>query len=253
MYPLCSAAAWFYFKHKDLSDFTTRCGGNACEITEASMKTAGTVRLKLVFNLSTELYTFKICNENPQTIGLLFLVTLHRSKGARVLSAGVWEQALFLCMCFGTSERGQVFSRGISIQLQTKLPTLPTCNAKAPRREKILNWDAPGCFVEAPTTLLPSSPWAAASSPLQAEVFQDYQVCATRQVGAPLLWTKGATLVTLPCHPCTCKIWSYSYTNAVWVSIQAERPHTNKNRSLQLTATGIRAQQAQKVSTAEHY
>lgn len=62
------------------------------------MKTAGTVRLKLVFNLSTELYTFKICNENPQTIGLLFLVTLHMSlHGLRVLVYSVQESGSRHC------------------------------------------------------------------------------------------------------------------------------------------------------------
>lgn len=32
------------------------------EITDVSMETAGTVRFKVIFNLSTELHTFKICN-----------------------------------------------------------------------------------------------------------------------------------------------------------------------------------------------
>lgn len=98
----------------------------------ASMKTAGTLRLKLAFHLSTELYTFKIYNENQWTTGLQFLVTLHRSltwsKSACGLSAGVWEQSLFLCICL-VPVRGQGLSKGVSIQLQTKLPTLSTWNA----------------------------------------------------------------------------------------------------------------------------
>lgn len=212
----------------------------------ASMKTAGTLRLKLAFHLSTELYTFKIYNENQWTTGLQFLVTLHRSltwsKSACGLSAGVWEQSLFLCICL-VPVRGQGLSKGVSIQLQTKLPTLSTWNAWAPDRVKTLNWDTPDCLIKVPTTLLPSSTSAAASSPLQAEVFQVYQVCAIRQAEAPVLWAKGATSALV----------TQLYTNVIWVPIQVERPHTNKNRSLQLTPTGIHAQQAQKVSTPEHY